>query len=95
MDLDGFLPELSRLNDNLERLHADAEDLKPLKTDLRDLVQQLKGIQGSAKSIRSAAKQIYVLNQILLQIKKTAGWSGVLKSMLDGLVRSVTPGGRK
>lgn len=89
------LGELKRLNDNLETLHRDAEDLKPLKSDVRILIGKLDGLREGLVNVGRAAKQIAILNQILLQIKKVSGWSGVFKSILDGLVRSVNTPQRK
>lgn len=83
------LAELKRLNENLETLHRDAEDFKPLKSDIRGLTAQLAGLKQGMVNVGRAAREISILNQILLQIKKVSGWSGVFKSMLDGLVRSV------
>jgi hypothetical protein len=92
--LDG-LAELKRLNDNLEVLHRDAEDFKPIKSDLRAVLSEMKGMREGLVNVGRAAKQISILNQILLQIKKVSGWSGVFKSILDGLVRSVQSPPRK
>ena len=85
------LRELQRLNANLEQLHRDAEDFKPLKSDIRLLLSKVGDLQVMAKNAGAAAKQLAILNQILLQIKKVSGWSGVVKSLLDGLVRTVVP----
>lgn len=92
--INGFLEELKRLNANLETLHKDAEDFKPVKADIRLLISKVGDLQALAGRVGQAAQQIAILNKILLSIKKVSGWSGVVKSLLDGLVRGVVTGKR-
>lgn len=79
------LAELKRLNENLSDLHKDAEDFKPLKAEIRNLIARLEAFKGVPKSITAVAKQLWIFNQILLKTKSVAGWSGVIKHLLDSL----------
>lgn len=84
------LEELKKLNENLAALHRDAEDLKPLKNDLRLLISKLGEMRAGMKNVGAAAKQLFILNRILLSIKKVEGWSGVVKHVMESLMRMAT-----
>ena len=73
------LEELKRLNDNLEKLHDDATTFRPVIADIRELRKKVG-------NVGVAARQLATLNQILLQTKKKAGYSGLIQSIISGLL---------
>lgn len=73
------LEELKKLNANLEGLREDVAVFRPLVVDIRELKAKL-GNMGKT------AKQLQLLNQILLQTKKSAGTIGMIQALINSLL---------
>ena len=92
-DIKKALAELERLNGNLETLHRDAASLESVRQDVRALVGTLRDCYDKFKAMPVLAKQIATLNQILLQTKKMAGTSGMIQSILEGVIKMAQKSG--
>ncbi|MGI0148182.1 MAG: hypothetical protein ACREDF_01440 [Thermoplasmata archaeon] len=80
------LEEIERLNVNLENLHRDAGDVKEIGQDIRTLISVVKDMKDRVKAIPVVARQLAIFNQILLQTKHMAGTSGMIQSIIDGIL---------
>lgn len=76
-DLGKAFEELQDLNKNIRELKQDA---KRLTSRLRDLNTNFKHILPLAKEIR-------VLNQIMIQVSKTAGTTGMIQHLIESVLK--------
>jgi DNA anti-recombination protein RmuC len=67
-----------RMEKLLEELN---KNLTELGGDLRRVGSQLRELNENAKGMKSAARQLKILNAILLQVKRTEGNIGLVKSL--------------
>lgn len=79
------LEEIQRLNTNLENLHRDAQDVKEIGQQIRPMIATLKDLREKFKAFPMLAKQLYILNQIMLQVKKSSGTVSMLQTLLQSI----------
>jgi len=87
-----LLEELGRLNGNLETMHQDAGELRTLNENIRLLMSRMKDVSEKFRGMGALVKQIALLNQIMLSTRKAAGTSGMIQSIISGIVRMAGTG---
>lgn len=79
------LKELERLNSNLETLHADAKMVESVREDLRKMTSTLREAGDKFKSFPIVAKQLAIMNQILLQVRKSEGAVAMVSKLFEAI----------
>lgn len=74
-----FVDELHRLNRNLEMSNQNS-----LRTS-----GELKTLNEQMRVLGVVAKRLGIFNQIMLQVRKSAGNAGMIHTIMEGFVRMV------
>lgn len=87
----------------------DVDTVQALISELRNLSQNLQGVKQSTdtlhgdfkdlqrytRAVYAVGKQVKILNQIMLQVSRTAGMSGMLSNLLRSITEFADQQGRR
>ena len=79
-----------------DQMESVIDELKRLNTNLQNLRQDNLGLRGELKTLNEqmrvleiVAKRLGIFNQIMLQVRKSAGNAGMIQMLMETFVRSV------
>lgn len=83
---DELIGQLGSLNQNLQVLHGDMAELRELNQNIRRVSSYSKDLVDRLKVASQLTRQLALLNQIMMQVSKTAGASGMIENLLKSIL---------
>ncbi len=81
------LEELKRLNTNLEAMRTEISKIDELNGNLRTMMSRLRDVSDRFKGLGQLVLQMKIFNQLLTQTKRMAGTSGMIQSIISGILK--------